>query len=270
MNGKNATSIAKSAAPQKVPLGATAPFAPPPRYATASCESILGKLHQFYSDVGAATGDELLAEAYQMKQGEHEEVAAFASRLDSRVRWAKRRGTEILPDDDSVERQLRMLFSGGIKESIKDKARHKKDNCKTFAELITAARYEEKKLGSNQSTRKFARANQAIYQEPGHTSPSQPRNDGDKKEWIAEICSAMAKEVREVLKDQAKPTDARNVGDERKDCDQPRRGWSTEVPTCYRCGQAGHIQIGCRNSPLRDERSSGNERGPLPRGNQRF
>ena len=184
-----------------------------------SCESILGKLHQFYSDVSAATGDELLAEAYQMKQGEHEEVAAFASRLDSRVRWAKRRGTEILPDDDSVERQLRMLFWGGIKESRKDKTRHKKDNCKTFAELITAARYEEKELGTNQSTRKFARANQAIYQEPGQTSPSQPRNDGDKKEWIAEIGSAMAKEVREVLKDQAKPTDARNVGDERKDCD---------------------------------------------------
>ncbi|CAB4012589.1 ATP-dependent DNA helicase PIF1 [Paramuricea clavata] len=144
-----------------------------------SCESILGKLNQFYSDVGAATGDKLLAEAYQMKQGENEEVAAFASRLDSCLRWAKRRGTEILPDDESVERQLRMLFWGGIKESIKDKARHKKDNCKTFAELITAARYGEKELGSNHS------------------------------------------------------------------------GWPTEVPTCYRCGQAGHIQIGCRNPPLR-------------------
>jgi hypothetical protein len=50
-----------------------------------SCESILGKLDQFYSDVGAATGDELLAEAYQMKQGENEEVAAFASRLGEKT-----------------------------------------------------------------------------------------------------------------------------------------------------------------------------------------
>jgi hypothetical protein len=163
-----------------------------------------------------------------------------------------------------------MLFWGGIKESIKDKARHKKDNCKTFAELITAARYGEKELGSNQSTRKFARANQAIYQEPGQKSLPQPHNDGVKKEWIAEICTAMAKEVREVLKDQAKPIDARNVGDEQRDYDRRSRGWPTEVPTCYRCGQAGHIQIGCRNPPLRDERSTGNERGPLPRGNQRF
>ncbi len=46
------------------------------------CETVLEKLDQFYSGVGAATGDELLAEAYRMKQEENEEVAAFASRLD--------------------------------------------------------------------------------------------------------------------------------------------------------------------------------------------
>ena len=101
-----------------------------------SCESLLEKLDRFYSDVGAATGDELLTETYQFKQRETEEVAAFASRLDNRIRWAQRRGTELLPDDDAVERQLRMLFWGGIKEPIKDKARHKMQKCKTFAELI--------------------------------------------------------------------------------------------------------------------------------------
>ena len=73
-----------------------------------------------------------------MKQEENEEVAAFASRLDSRVRWAKRRGPEILPDDEAVERQLRMLSWGEIKSSIKDKTRYKKDSCKTFAELINS------------------------------------------------------------------------------------------------------------------------------------
>ena len=51
----------------------------------------------------------------QLKQGENEEVATFASRLDNCVRWAKRRGTDLLPDDETVERQPRMLFWGGIK-----------------------------------------------------------------------------------------------------------------------------------------------------------
>ena len=40
----------------------------------ASCESLLLKLDRFYSDVGAATGDELLTEAYKFKQGENEEA----------------------------------------------------------------------------------------------------------------------------------------------------------------------------------------------------
>lgn len=59
----------------------------------ASCESLLMKLDQFYSDVGAATGDELLTEAYRFKQAENEEVAAFALRLDNHVRMAKLRDT---------------------------------------------------------------------------------------------------------------------------------------------------------------------------------
>lgn len=41
-------------------------------------------------------------------------------RLDNHVRMAKLRGTELLPDEDAVERQLRMLFWEGIKDSIKD------------------------------------------------------------------------------------------------------------------------------------------------------
>jgi len=36
-------------------------------------------LDQFYSEDGAAAGREILTRAYEMKQGEHEEVAAFAS-----------------------------------------------------------------------------------------------------------------------------------------------------------------------------------------------
>ena len=49
-----------------------------------SCESLLEKLDRLYSDVGAAT--ESLTEAYQLKQGETEEVVAFTSRLDNRIR----------------------------------------------------------------------------------------------------------------------------------------------------------------------------------------
>ena len=76
-----------------------------------------------------------------MKRGELEEVSAFASRLDNQLRKAKEKGTELLPDDTALDRHLRLLFWEGLKSSIKDKARHKKDECKTFGELISAARW---------------------------------------------------------------------------------------------------------------------------------
>ena len=109
-----------------------------------SVSSILQSLDQFYSEEGAATGGEILTRAYAMKQGEREEVSAFVSRLDNQLRKAKEKGTELLPDDTALDRHLRLLFWEGLKSSIKDKARHKKDECKTFGELISAARYGER------------------------------------------------------------------------------------------------------------------------------
>ena len=109
----------------------------------ASVSSILQSLDQFYSEEGAATGGEIFTRAYAMKQGEREELSAFVSRLDSQLRKAKEKGTEQLSDDTALDRHFRLLFWDGVKPSIKDKARYKKDECKTFGELISAARYGE-------------------------------------------------------------------------------------------------------------------------------
>ena len=112
----------------------------------ASVSTILQSLDQFYSEEGAATGGEILTRAYPMKQGKHEEVSAFASRLDNQLRKAKEKGTELLPDDTTLDWHLRLLFWEGLKPSIKDRARHKRDECKTFGELISAARYGEREV----------------------------------------------------------------------------------------------------------------------------
>ena len=158
-----------------------------------------------------------------------------------------------------------MLFWRGIKESIKGKTRHKKDNCKTFAELITAARYGEKELGSTQPSRKIARSNQAVCHEFSQKSPPQPSHAEAKPAWITDVCSAMAWGVREILKDQIKPADVKNTGNDQ----QRLRDWSSESPTCYRCGQVGHVQVGCRNTPFRENKPAGNGRRLLPRGRRR-
>lgn len=70
-------------------------------------------LSQFYKEDGGTTSDEMLAEAYKWKRALHEEVAAFASRLDNQVRKAKVRGTDLLPDESAVDKHLRVLFWDG-------------------------------------------------------------------------------------------------------------------------------------------------------------
>ena len=105
----------------------------------ASVSSILQSLDQFYSEEGAATGGEILTRAYAMKQGEGEEVSAFASRVHNQLRKANEKGTGPLPDDTALDQHLRLLFWEGLKPSIKEI--NKKDERKTFGELIYAARY---------------------------------------------------------------------------------------------------------------------------------
>ena len=107
-----------------------------------------------------------------METGAQEEVAAFASRLDNQVRKAKVRGTALLPDEGVVDKQLKVLFWEGLKGPIKDKARHRKDQCQSFAELITAATYGEKEAYGSNEAKYIGRAQQSVVQEPGESARS--------------------------------------------------------------------------------------------------
>ena len=235
---------------------------------------ILARLDQFYGELGAATGDEVLASAYKMKQSDAEEVSAFASRLDNVVRKARSLGTELLPDESSVDKHLRLLFWEGLKESVKDKARHRKESCKTFGDLIMAARYGEHESNSTQAPKRSARMNQMTAETPnqGPKDPSQ-----DSQDWLKELCAAMAREVREAVQSEMnKSKGSWGSREDRMQVAKDSRGskdWDG-VYECYNCGQKGHVQIGCRNPPKdradgEFNRGEGNEGRPLARGSQR-
>ena len=211
--------------------------------AEASVSSILHSLDQFYSEEGAATGGEILTRAYAMKQGEREEVSAFASRLDHQLRKAKEKGTELLPDDTPLDRLLRLLFWEGLKPSIKDKARHKKDECKTFGELISTARYGERELHLSPIPTRVVKSQQVTAEE--EKTPK----------WAREFCAAMAREVQSALASKSTPPSELT----------PPQG-DQYTPTCFRCRQVGHIQRGCRNTPQTSP--SGNANMSLTRGYQ--
>jgi len=239
----------------------------------AGAESLLEMLDQFYSDAESVTGDELLAEAYNLRQQDNEEVVAFASRLDNQVRLAKLRKCELLPDDNAVEKHLRILFWAGLRPGIKDKARHKKDQCKTFGELITAARYGEKEANnSTQAPKRVARSN-PVQQVPQGTQDKKPS-------WVNEMCTSFSREVREVLKEgiqkkevvnHIKPNEGQsnnaNYIRYSEYLNEDGKPKERQPVRCYRCGQIGHIQVGCRNKPLPSRQ--GNEQRPPSRGGQR-
>ena len=166
---------------------------------------------------------------------------------------AKSRGTELLPDEDAVERQLRMLFWQGISEPITDKARYRKDNCNTFAKLITAARYGEE-VPLFQSPKRVARTNQ-ITKSEAVVQQTKQSQDNAKPAWVTEVCS-LAGDVRELMKDRRLTTRSKESKSEGKSV-------ASEVHiTCYRCGQTGHIQVGCRNPPKPGYKLPGNDQGP--------
>ena len=91
-------------------------------------------------------------------------------------------------------------------------------------------------------------------------------------EWLSQVYSAMAREVREVLQPL---TNSRSVS---RGGNFPgssgRSGYerdSPKLPTCYRCGQKGHVRRGCRNPPIGSNNLEqlGNGNGPPMWGSQR-
>ena len=58
-------------------------------------------------------GDELLAQAYNFRQHESEEVFIFASHLDNQIQHAKNHGAELLPNEQAVDRHGGFCLAGG-------------------------------------------------------------------------------------------------------------------------------------------------------------
>ena len=88
-----------------------------------------------------------------------------------------------------MDRHLRFIYWEGLHEGVRDKERHKKDQAKTFSDLIEAARYGEKEYKSSQSVR-IARVNISNVQEGKQQPPA----------WLPDVVAAVTREVGDILK----------------------------------------------------------------------
>ena len=189
--------------------------------------------------------------------------------MDNQVRKAKVRGTALLPDEGTVDKHLRVLFWEGLKGPIKDKARHRKDQCQSFTELITAARYGEKEAYGSNEAKYLERAQQSVVQDPEESARS---NADNPPKWFNQMLQEVKARASTV---EARQNEQSSVVGRREAWGSRRPGG--DPPACFRCEQASHLRIGCRNAPIDRNLTSGNTgRTPenedrlLTRGSQRF
>ena len=101
---------------------------------------------------GAAPFDTLLKNFFSLEQGEHEDVAKFAIRLESQlasIKWQY--PEELAPQTESKYKRDRLFF--GLHKNIKDSVRQTyKDSKVSYAELLRAAREIEEELKPSNPT----------------------------------------------------------------------------------------------------------------------
>ena len=93
----------------------------------------------------------------------------------------------------TLDWHLRLLFWEGLKPVIKDKARHKKEECNTFSKLVSATRYGEREVGSAPIPKQVARVQQVTleYEKP--------------PKWASKFCAAMVREVKSAFASKSAP-----------------------------------------------------------------
>ena len=224
----------------------------------ASTISILKKLDSIYGIM--AEREDILAEFYSARQREDDECARWSSRLEDIISKAQQKGLVHFRECDEM---LRTMFFKGLRPSLKDICGHIYDTCKchTFDSLRAAVRKVE--MEHQPPTKRLATMKSA-------TSKEQP---DDRFHSLEAQIQQLTTEVRG-LKDkqysyksmpqtrQHYQKGRRNQGYKGGYTQYARTAQSQETEdnetkeshnyrvreptTCYKCGQVGHVAIGCR------------------------
>jgi len=112
----------------------------------ATIEAILDKLHSIYGTVGSY--ETMMRDFYNLDQKPGEDVAAFASRVETMCGTIHEHFPERLPRAATAD-TIRERFFKGLKERIKNSIRHKFDNITTtYLDLLQAARRAEQEFSA--------------------------------------------------------------------------------------------------------------------------
>lgn len=254
----------------------------------ADIHDILHKLDGFYGQV--ATEGTLLTLFYAAKQKEDEDVTSWSCRLEDLIQRVQERG---LIDRRTMAEMLRSkLWTGLSDERLRQATRHRFDSIKDYDELVVAIRSVEQEYRGQSGEKKTQekKAKSQVIQKSAETEDKtlqMLKNLGDRLEKIEKDVQQLKQEGPVARKEEEQETSRRQFqgrgrgrrGDGRRWQDtRPRKteeltmsqteggqDFRQEV-TCYRCGQVGHIALGCRVRT--DHLRNLNGGSPLPGGKQ--
>lgn len=246
---------------------------------SASIQEILHKLEGLYGTV--AKEGALLSQFYAAQQKEDEDVTAWSCRLEDVIQKVRERG---LISEGTMKEMLRSkLWSGLRSETLKNATRYKYDLVKNFEELVIEIRSVEQELGTSVDKKKVkSQSLQKTEVDNTYDLMKKMNEKLDKLEKDVVLLKAEREAVSHLdVKHKYDSSRKRGRGSnwrgrwtgnnqqtapsENKTCtDDNPPARSTVV--CYRCGQHGHVALGCRVRT--DHLRHLNEESPLQGGKQ--
>ena len=244
----------------------------------ATVEQILDKFEGIYGTVEDT--EDLMTLFYSAHQKVDENVATWGCRLEDLLYRAKK---EQYLSEEATRCMLLSKFNNGLHDVTKDRIRHLAGKIKDFDELRVAARKVEAEIADQhvevdaKSKSEFSKPKKAQVKMAKATDGS-----SDEVDWPKLICSLQSRlDMLEQKSQQNKPIFKQRQkthfqppsrrgkyqqnGSQMKPSMTQQRS-SSYVPTCYRCGQLGHLKVGCRAILPPDEQLAGNDMESATRG----
>lgn len=227
----------------------------------ASPHEVLSKLDGLYSTV--ATESTLLTQFFAAQQRDDEDVTSWCCRLEELIDGVERKG---LISRRTKEEMLRSKMWTGLRdEKLKSATRFQYDTSKDYEDLVLSVRRVEQEMIPERVKAK-TQAVQKMKRDHAYTKTSESTKTEEVLMGLDDRLKKIEQNIEDLKQNQGSHSQTRgNRGrhrgkiqgtTERKDgtTRHMHRTTDDQVETkaqgtdivCYRCGQSGHIALGCR------------------------
>lgn len=235
--------------------------------AAASIGQILAKMDSVYGVVEQS--EMLLANFYSAKQQPDEDVSTWSCRVEDLL--SKACDNNPIDGDAKVDSMLRTVLWSGLAPKLKDATGHLYERLQDFDQLRVAIRRVEQDHAARKSDDKEAKKQTAQSKSAVGAAATSKSEMDEIKGMIQQLVSDVGALKMKPAKEQNKYQQHQRRGQgnryqQQSSGQQSGNGqgysYSTppqppsgeedlfnegEEPTCWRCGQVGHIALGCRS-----------------------